>query len=335
MKSRARTGHRRHIHVLAEVSRALARRGPVVAMESAVLSHGVPADAARALAARLDQIVRSHGATPALIAIRDGRLEVGVSPADLAFLLDPAALKVAERDLPVAVAKGRSGGTTVAATLAAAGQVGIAVMTTGGIGGVHLDAPEDVSADLHALSRHPLVVVCAGAKIICDQRRTVEALDTLGVTVVGYRTDTFPAFVVRSSGLFLAHRAETAEEIAAIARAQMAVGTAAALLVVQPPPADAALDSEIVDAALTDALERARTARITGPALTPFLLSAIAAATGGRSLSANLRLLEANAGLAAEIAVALAGRPRAGTPRRRPDLAVRRERRSAKGSGRP
>ena len=326
---------RGHIHLLPEVTRALEAGRPVVALESAVLSHGVPADVAHGLAARLDKTVRAQGATPALVAVRDGRIEVGASHTDIAHLLDRSALKIAERDLAVAVAQGRSGGTTVAATLAVAVRSGITVMATGGIGGVHLDAPEDVSADLSALSRHSAVVVCAGAKIICDQERTIEALDTLGVTVVGYQTDTYPAFIVRSTGIPVTHRAKTPAQIAAIARARGALGASGALLVVQPPPAEVALERKTVDAALGEALERARTARVGGPALTPFLLAALADATGGRSLIANLRLLESNAGLAAEIATALAADPRRQTRRRRPDLTAQRERRTAKGSGRP
>ncbi len=326
---------RDHIHVVPEVTRALDAGRPVVALESAVLSHGVPAEAARGLAVRLDETVRAHRATPALVAVRNGRIEVGANVADLAYLLDRSVLKVAERDLAVAVAQGKSGGTTVAATLAVAARTGIAVMTTGGIGGVHLDAPEDASADLHALSRHSLVVVCAGAKIICDQRRTIEALDTLGVTVIGYQTDTYPAFIVRSTGILVAHRADTAAQIAAIARARTALGASSALLVVQPPPADVALEREIVDAALEEALGRARAAGVGGTALTPFLLSALADATGGRSLTANLQLLESNARLAAEIATALAAGARGETRSRRPDVTPRRERRTAKGSGRP
>lgn len=324
-----------HIHLSREVTRALEDGRPVVALESAVLSHGVPADAARGLAVRLDQNVRARRATPAFVAVREGRIEVGAKVADLAYLLDRSALKVAERDLAIAVAQGKSGGTTVAATLAVAARTGIAVMTTGGVGGVHLDAPEDVSADLYALSRHPIIVVCAGAKIICDQRRTIEALDTLGVAVVGFQTDTYPAFIVSSTGIPVAHRADSAAQIAAIAQARTALGVSGALLVVQPPPADVALEREIVDTALEEALGRARTAGVGGAALTPFLLTALADATGGRSLTANLQLLESNARLAAEIATALAAAARGDARSRRPDLSARRERRTAKGSGRP
>lgn len=322
------------VHLDGEIIRALKARRPVVALESAVFSHGLPADAARRLAARLDQTVCARGAIPALVAVREGRVQVG-RLGDIDFLLNPGTLKIAERDLAVAVAAGRSGGTTVAATLAIASRAGLRVMATGGIGGVHLGAPDDVSADLHALSRHPIIVVCSGAKIICDVGRTLEALDTLGVPVVGYRTDTFPAFIVRSSGMPVPHRVEAAAQIAAIEQARIDVSAVTVLLVVQPLPADAALPREIVDAAVADALERARAAGVSGPALTPFLLRTIAAVTEGRSLAANLRLLEANAALAAEIAVALAVPHRRRAPGRRPpDPPARRERRSAKGSGR-
>ncbi len=238
--------------------------------------------------------------------MREGRIQVGANLRDLAFLHEPGVLKVAERDLGVAVARRASGGTTVAGTLAVAHQVGIRVLATGGIGGVHLGASGDESADLQALSHFPGVVVCAGAKIICDLHQTVEALDTLGVTVVGYRTDTFPAFVARSSGIPVPHKAETAVEIAAIAQAKASLGDRAALLAVQPPPAEAALDFQTIDDAVARALGQARDAGVSGAALTPFLLGAIAAATDGRSVKANMALLEANAALAAGIAVAWA-----------------------------
>ncbi len=327
MTGRARQArHSPHIHLDAEVAHSLKTRRPVVALESAAFSHGLPADAGRQLAVRLDRAVRARGAIPALVAVRQGRIEVRAGLADVGFLFEPGVSKVAERDLAMTVAEGRSGGTTVAATLAVASRAGIPVMSTGGIGGVHLDAPDDVSADLHALSRHPVVVVCAGAKIICDLRRTVEVLDTLGVPVIGYRTETFPAFIVRSSDVPVPHCADTVAQVAAIVHARSALGATTALLVVQPPPVDAALDPAIVDAAVRDALARARAARVAGPSLTPFLLSAIAGATEGRSLAANLRLLEANAGLAADIAVALAARGRRSARLRRPDPGVRRER---------
>ncbi len=231
------------------------------------------------------------------------------------LLLDPAALKLTERDLAVAVSRRRSGGTTASATLAIADAVGIRVLATGGIGGVHIgaDVSGDVSADLLALSRYPVVVVCAGAKAICDAARTAEALDTLGVTVVGYQTDAFPGFFARSTEISVPHRVETPREIAAIAQAKAELGDRTALLIVQQPPAGAALDRRTVDEAVTGALARAGAAGVSGPALTPYLLAAIAEATNGRSITVNLALLEANAALAAEVAVAWAaarrGRP--------------------------
>ncbi len=290
-----------------EVSAAMASGAPVVALESAVFSHGLPRDVAPATARRLDEIVRAGGATPALVAVETGRVLVGGDLREIGYLLDGKAAKIAERDLAVAMAQRQSGGTTVSATAAAAAAIGIRVMATGGIGGVHLGAEEsfDVSADLDALSRHRVVVVCAGAKAICDQARTAETLETLGVTVVGYRTDTMPAFYARSNGLRVPYRAESPAEIAAIAHAKRDLGDRGALLVVQPVPEGAALDGRVVDEAVQAALSSARAAGIRGGAVTPYLLKAIDAATGGRALGANLALLEANAGLAAAIASAL------------------------------
>lgn len=296
------------IHAAAEVAQALHEGRPVVALESAVISHGLPSELAVSTGLRLDAAVRRAGAVPAVVAVRHGAVVVGAAPGELAFLLEPGVLKVAERDLAVAVARGCSGGTTVAGTLAVAHAVGIRVMATGGIGGVHLDAgvTGDVSADLVALSRYPLVVVCAGAKAFCDARRTVEALDSLGVAVVGYRTDAFPAFLARSTGLPVQCRADHTHEIAALASVRTVMGARGALVVVQPPPADAALDEKDLEDTVASAAERARAAGVGGPALTPFLLDAMAEATAGRSLAANLAVLEANAGLAGEVAVALA-----------------------------
>ncbi len=296
------------VHVFPEVAAALDAARPVVALESAVYSHGLPATESRRLATRLDEIVRRAGAIPALVAVREGRVEAGSDPRDLEFLLAPGTVKLAERDLAVAVARRQSGGTTVAGTLAVAHAAGIRVMATGGIGGVHIGAERtgDVSADLDALTRHPLVVVCAGAKAICDPRRTAEALDSSGVAVVGYQTSTFPAFLARSTGIPVPHRVEDTAEIAAIARAKAAMGSPAALLVVQPPPPHAALDERELAVAVAVALEKAGDDDIGGGDLTPYLLNAMARATGGRSLTANLAVLEANAALAAAVAVACA-----------------------------
>ena len=293
--------------ISSEVSEAIARGAPLVAIESAVFSHGLPKAVAPATARRLDEIVRAGGATPALVAVKRGRVLVGGDPREIGYLFDPETVKIAERDLAVVTARHQSGGTTVSATAAVAAAVGIRVMATGGIGGVHCGVEEsfDVSADLDALSRHRVVIVCAGAKAICDQAKTAEALETLGITVVGYRTDTMPAFYARSNGLPVPHRAESAQEIAAIAHAKLDLGDGAALLVVQPVPERAAVDGRIVDEAVRAALSKARAAGVRGGAVTPYLLKAVDAATGGRALAANLALLEANTGLAAAIASAM------------------------------
>ncbi len=293
----------------AEVAGAMDAGGPVVALESAVLSHGLPGEEGRALSIRVDALVREAGATPALVALRDGRAHVGVRPEDAGFLLSKGVMKVAERDLSVAVGIGHSGGTTVSATLAIASAAGIGVMSTGGIGGVHLgEGTGDVSADLSALCRYPVVVVCSGAKAICDTRKTAEALDSLGVTVVGFRTGWMPAFLARSERVAVPHRADSLGEIASIATAKLEMGSRTALLVVQQPPEETALEESVQDRAVAGAIARARAARVEGAALTPYLLAAILEATDGRSLGSNLALLEENARLAAAIAVELAVR---------------------------
>lgn len=293
------------MRIAPEVAAALDAGRAVVALESAVLSHGLPEAQARTLTCRLDEIVRSAGAVPALVAVRAGRVEVGLDPSDVEFLLATGVVKISSRDLAAAVARRQSGGTTVAGTLAAAHAAGIRVMATGGIGGVHIgaEARGDVSADLFALSRFPLVVVCAGPKAICDPHWTSEALDSLGVSVVGFRTDTLPAFLARSSGVAVSCRVETAREVAAIAKAKAEMRDPSALLVVQPPPPDAAMDGQELARAVAAALERARAAAVGGAALTPYLLREIAEITGGEALTANLAVLEANASLAAAVAV--------------------------------
>jgi len=293
------------MRIAPEIGAALNAGRAVVALESAVLSHGLPEAQARYLAGRLDEIVRSAGAIPALVAVRAGRVEVGLDPFEVEFLFATGVVKVSARDMAASVAQRRSGGTTVAGTLAAAHAAGIRVMATGGIGGVHIgaEASRDVSADLFALSRFPLVVVCAGPKAICNPHWTSEALDSLGVSVVGFRTDTLPAFLARSSGVVLPCRVETAREVAAIAEAKAAMHDPSALLVVQPPPPDAAMDEQELTRAVAAALERARAAGVGGAALTPYLLREIAEVTGGAALTANLAVLEANASLAAAVAV--------------------------------
>ena len=289
-----------------EVQQALARRLPVVALESSVLAQGLPIPANREADQRTRRAVREVGAVPAVTAVVRGAPTIGLDEADLErFLARGGIHKVSARDLPWAMATGRDGATTVAASLALCTAAGLPVFATGGIGGVHRDAPYDESADLPELARSPVITVCAGAKSILDLPATLERLETLGVSVLGYRTEEFPGFFTSRTGLVVPAVAESAAQIAAAYRASRSLGRPSALLVVQPPPAGTALDPAVVESAVAHALESARAAGVRGAAVTPFLLAAVERETGGRSLATNLALLESNAALAAEIAVAL------------------------------
>jgi pseudouridylate synthase len=295
------------IRLLPEVAEALLQRRPVVALESSVLAQGLPIPANREAAERMLAAVHEAGAVPAVTAVVDGIPAIGLTAAELErFLAREGIAKVSSRDLAAAVAQGRSGATTVAATLALIARSDVRVFATGGIGGVHREPPFDESADLVELARTPRVVVCAGAKSILDLPATVERLETLGIPVVGYRTREFPAFFSRESGLTVSAMAETPLEVAAIERAHRALGRREAILIVQPPPYHAALARDEVEGALADALRAARAGGVRGAAITPFLLGEVERRTEGRSRRANLALLEANARLAGEIAVALA-----------------------------
>ena len=291
------------------VAAALRDGRPVVALESSVLAQGLPAPANRDAAERMVRAVSSRGAVPAITAVVQGVATAGLEEAELArFLRREGIDKVSARDLPIAIARGTDGATTVAAALVIAALAGIEVFATGGIGGVHRSsdgATYDESADLLEMSRTPAIVVSAGAKSILDVPATLERLETLGVPIIGYMTGEMPGFFTAETGLTLAARAESAAEVAAVWRAHRALGRRAALLVVQPPPADVALPRRVVDGAVENALRAAESENVRGGALTPFLLSAVERETGGRSLGANLALLEANAMLAAEIAVEL------------------------------
>ena len=250
--------------------------------------------------------IASRGAEPAITAVVRGELRAGLDEETLErFLRRDGVRKVSARDLPVAVAQGLDGATTVAASVAICVAAGLEVFATGGIGGVHREPAYDESADLLELARSPVLVVCAGAKSILDLPATLERLETYGVTVVGYRTDEFPGFFTASTGERVPARADTAVELARIHRAARAIGRPGATLVVQPPPAPDALSRAEVDDAVTAALAYAREQGVRGAAVTPMLLAAVERATGGRSLRANLALLENNAALAAEVAVAL------------------------------
>jgi len=295
------------LRVLPSIADALARGAPVVALETSVLSQGIPVPHNADAAARMVAAVERAGAVAALTAVADGLPTLGLTDEELQrFLARDGVRKVSARDLAACMVQRRDGATTVAASLALAHAGGIEVFATGGIGGVHRGAPFDESADLTALSHTPVICVCAGAKSILDLPATLERLETLGVPVVGFGTDEFLGFFTTGTGLAVPQRADSAAEIAAIAHAHWSLGARSAILVVQPPPAHAALETALVDAAVRGAVRDAEAAGVTGPRLTPYLLGAVLVATDGRSLPANLALLEANAALAADIAVACA-----------------------------
>lgn len=285
-----------------EVLRARALGLPVVALESTVITHGLPYPENLELARQMEAEVRGQASVPATIAVLDGKVCIGLNMNQLERLASESGLlKISTRDFGLALAQGRSGGTTVAGTIFAAWQAGIRVFATGGIGGVHRQASFDVSADLQALSRMPVLVVCAGAKAILDLPATLEMLETLGVPVIGYQTHEFPAFYSRSSSLMLSARVDTPEAVAQIARAHWELGLQNALLLVVPPPEDTALSRDEVEEAIQHALaEMGET--ITGQAVTPHLLNRVSELTHGASLQANLSLLKNNARVAAQVA---------------------------------
>lgn len=296
------------IRVAPAVEHALKNGTPVVALESSVLAQGLPIPANRQAAERMVSAVERQGAVAAITAVVAGTPAVGLQPDELErFLKRDGVRKVSARDVPVAVAKKYDGATTVAATLLLAAAAGIEVFATGGIGGVHRDAPFDESADLAELSRTPMIVVCAGAKSILDLRATWERLETLGVPVIGYRTSELPGFFTTETGIALDHRADDAREIVAVWRAHRALGRHQSILVVQPPSSDHALPREAVESAVAQAQTEAARSGISGPKVTPYLLEAVSRLTRGTSLDSNLALLERNASLAGEIATMCAG----------------------------
>lgn len=300
------------VQISEEVADALAARRPVVALETTVFAYGLPAPDNLSAADEMIGAVRLGGAVPAVIGILDGALRIGLGAGDIARMAeDDGVLKVSRRDIAYAVSSGRPGATTVAATMIGAAAAGIGVMATGGIGGVHRGGVSsmDVSADLEELARTDVAVVCAGAKAVLDLPRTLEYLETRGVPVVGYGCDEFPAFFTAASGLAVPLRLDTPEEVAALLRAKRALGLGGGVVVANPPPAGSALDAAASERAIRAALSAAETAGIAGRAVTPYLLARVADATGGDSIAANRALLAANAGLAAEIAVALADTP--------------------------
>lgn len=291
-----------------EVQTARQQGRPLVALESTVISHGLPWPHNFELAQRLEAVVREAGAVPATIALLDGEIRIGLDQAELEHLARaPGILKISRRDYAVALAGRRDGATTVAGTLMAAYWAGIPVFATGGIGGVHRGAEEhfDVSQDLGAIARHPVAVVCAGAKSVLDLPRTLEVLEALAVPVLGYGTNVLPAFYAADSGLALEHRVDDAAAAARVLRARFGDLGQGGVVIAVPPPADAALDSRAVERHLRAALRAAARRGVRGKAVTPFLLADLGRRTRGASVQANLALLEQNARVAGRIAVAL------------------------------
>ena len=293
-----------------EVAAALATGAPVVALESTIISHGMPWPQNAETALAVEAEVRAHGAVPATIAVIAGRLKAGLSRAQIEQLgrAGQRTIKASRRDLPVLVAQRRTGATTVAATMIIAAMAGIRVFATGGIGGVHRGAESsfDISADLQELSRTEVAVVCAGIKSILDLGLTLEYLETHGVPVIGHGTDCLPAFFTRESDFNVDVRLDSAAEIAAVMRAQWALGLGGGLVVANPISPEFAMPRHHIDDAIEGALAEAAARGISGKAATPFLLQRVNELTGGQSLAANIALIKGNARLAAAVAVAFA-----------------------------
>ena len=297
------------IEVAPDVAATLAAGGPVVALESTLIAHGLPRPRNAEVAREIEAAVRESGATPATIALVDGVVRIGLDEAALdAVATGDDVAKCSARDLPLAVARGATGATTVAATAHLAARAGISLFATGGLGGVHREAREtwDESADLFALSRTNICVVCAGVKSILDVAATLERLETLGVGVAGFGTDHFPGFYLSDSGHPVTWRIDTPENVAAALRARDALGLDSTLVIANPLPPDEQLDPALHEHVLAAALAAAEEERISGRDVTPFLLGRFHSETGGESLRANVQLVLRNAQLAARIAVALA-----------------------------
>jgi pseudouridine-5'-phosphate glycosidase len=301
------------LQVTPEVADALASGQAVVALESTIVTHGMPYPQNLAMAGEVEAVIRTAGAVPATVAIMGGTIRVGLGSGDLEQLAETGmkAAKASRRDVAALLSAHTTAGTTVATTMQAAEMAGISLFATGGIGGVHRGAELsfDISADLEELSRTPVAVVCAGAKAILDLPKTLEVLETKGVPVIGYGTDDFPAFWTRSSGLRADHRLDTAEAVADLLETQFSLGLGG-VLIGNPIPAADAMEPAYIGAMIEQALADAASAGISGKATTPYLLKRIFELTGGKSLVANIALVKNNARVAAEIAVALAARRR-------------------------
>jgi pseudouridine-5'-phosphate glycosidase len=296
-----------YLDVRSEIADALAAGRPVIALESTVISHGLPRPHNLETARKMEAAVRDEGAVPATIGLLEGRLIVGLSRAEIELLAgDERIAKVSRRDLGAVLNSKQPGATTVSATMIIAAQAGIRIFATGGIGGVHRGAQNtfDISADLPELARTPVAVICSGAKVILDLPRTLELLETLGVPVVGYGTSDFPAFYVRESGLALDARMDTPLEAARLIAMHWSLGLNSGIVICNPPPAASSLPHKQVESLIEAAVNSAEVAGIQGKAVTPYLLDHLAKASGGRTLQTNIALLINNAHVAAQIAVA-------------------------------
>ena len=298
-----------YLSISPEVEAALKNGKPVVALESTIISHGMPYPQNVETALKVEQTIRENGAVPATIAIIGGRLKAGCTPEEIEYLgrKGQAVTKASRRDLPVLVARGEDGATTVTTTMIIAAMAGIRVFATGGIGGVHRGAEKtmDISADLEELAETPVMVVCAGAKSILDLGLTLEYLETKGVPVIGYGTDELPAFYTRRSGFKVDYRIDTPKDLAAAFRAKLEMGLRGGMLVTNPIPEEYSMDADYINHAIDEAVAEAEHLGIHGKATTPFLLAKIKDLTGGDSLAANIQLVLNNARLAAKTAACL------------------------------
>ena len=297
------------LDIAPEVQQALRDNKPVVALESTIISHGMPYPQNVATALQVEAEVRAHGAVPATIAIIDGRLKAGLSEEDIELLGKRGrdAVKVSRRDIPFVIAAGQMGATTVASTMIISAMAGIKIFATGGIGGVHRNAQQsfDISADLQELAQTPVAVVCAGAKSILDLRLTLEYLETHGVPVVGYQTDTLPAFFTRDSEFSVDYRLNSPLEIARVLHAKWSMGLKGGMVIANPIPDAFAMPRALIDGAIEQALQEASAQGIGGKESTPFLLARVCELTGGDSLAANIQLVLNNARLAAAVGLEL------------------------------
>ena len=298
-----------YLSISPEVQEALKAGKPVVALESTIISHGMPYPQNVETALKVEQTIRENGAVPATIAVIGGQLKAGCTPEEIEYLgkKGQAVIKASRRDLPVLIARKADGATTVTTTMIIAAMAGIRVFTTGGIGGVHRGAQQtfDISADLEELAQTPVMVVCAGAKSILDLGLTLEYLETKGVPVIGFGTEELPAFYTRHSGFKVDYRIDTPEELAAAFKAKIDCGLKGGMLVTNPIPEEFSMPKEVIDQAIEQALREMDEAGIHGKQCTPFLLAKVKDLTGGESLASNIQLVLNNARLAAKTAKAL------------------------------